>query len=58
MFVEAMLHLRDSGQLGFQPLFLLSEGEAGRCVQLLKAPAALPVKLQQVGVILPGGGEE
>ena len=53
-----MLHLWDSGQLGFQPLFLLSEGEAGRCVQLLKAPAALPVKLQQVGVILPGGGEE
>lgn len=52
-----MLHLGNAGQLGLQPLFLLGEGEACRCVQLLEAPAALTVELQQVGVVLPGGGE-
>lgn len=56
--VEAMLHLGDTRQLGLQPLFLLGEGEAGRRVQLFEAPASLPVELQQVGVVLPAGGEE
>lgn len=53
-----MLHLGNAGQLGLQPLLLLGEGEARRRVQLLEAPAPLPVELQQVGVVLPGGGEE
>lgn len=52
-----MLHLGNAGQLGLQPLFLLSEGKARRCVQLLEAPASLAVELQQVGVVLPGSGE-
>lgn len=52
-----MLHLGNASQLGLQPLFLLSEGKARRCVQLLKAPASLAVELQQVGVVLPGSGE-
>lgn len=56
--VEAILHLGNAGQLGLQPLLLLGEGEARCRVQLLKAPASFPVKLQQVGVVLPGGGEE
>ncbi len=51
-----MLHLGNAGQLGFQPLLLLGEGEARRRVQLLEAPASLPVELQQVGVVLPVGG--
>lgn len=55
--VEAMLHLGNAGQLGLQPLLLLGECEARRSVQLLEAPASLPVELQQVGVVLPGGGE-
>lgn len=53
-----MLHLGNAGQLGLQPLLLLGEGEARRRVQLLEAPASLAVELQQVGVVLPGGGEE
>lgn len=52
-----MLHLGNAGQLGLQPLLLLGEGEARRCVQLLEAPASLAVELQQVGVVLPGSGE-
>lgn len=52
-----MLHLGNAGQLGLQPLLLLGEREARRGVQLLEAPASLPVELQQVGVVLPGGGE-
>lgn len=52
-----MLHLGNAGQLGLQPLFLLSEGKARRCVQLLEAPASLAVELQQVGVVLPGSGK-
>lgn len=52
-----MLHLGNAGQLGLQPLLLLGEGEACRGVQLLEAPAALAVELQQVGVVLPGSGE-
>lgn len=56
--VEAMLHLGNAGQLGLQPLFLLGEREARRRVQLLKAPASLAVELEQVGVVLPEGGEE
>lgn len=53
-----MLHLGNAGQLGLQPLFLLGEGEARCRVQLLEAPASLPVELQQVSVVLPGGGED
>lgn len=56
--VESILHLGNAGQLGLQPLLLLGQGEARCRVQLLKAPASFPVKLQQVGVVLPGGGEE
>lgn len=53
-----MLHFGNAGQLGLQPLLLLGEGEARCCVQLLEAPASLSVELQQVAVVLPGGGEE
>lgn len=49
-----MLHLGNAGQLGFQPLLLLGQRETRRCVQLLEAPASLPVELEQVGVVLPG----
>lgn len=56
-FIEAVLHLGDAGQLGLQPLLLLGEGEARCRVQLLEAPASLAVELQQVGVVLPGGGD-
>ena len=52
-----MLHLGNAGQLGLQSLLLLGEREARRRVQLLEAPASLPVELQQVGVVLPAGGE-
>lgn len=51
--VEAKLHLRNAGQLGLQPLLLLRQGEARGRVQLLEAPAAHAVELQQVGVVLP-----
>lgn len=53
--VEALLHLGDAGQLALQPLLLLGEREASGRVQLLEAPAALAVKLQQVRVVLPAG---
>lgn len=53
-----MLHLGNAGQLSLQPLLLLGEREARCCVQLLEAPPSLSVELQQVGVVLPGGGEE
>lgn len=53
--VEAMLHLGDAGQLRLQPLLLLGQREARRCIQLLEAPAPLAVELQQVGVVLPEG---
>lgn len=52
--VEAVLHLGDAGQLRLQPLLLLGEREARGRVQLLEAPAALAVELQQVRVVLPG----
>lgn len=44
--VEAILHLRDAGELSLEPLLLLGEGEARRRVQLLEAPASLAVELQ------------
>lgn len=52
-----MLHLGNAGQLGLQPLLLLSERKTRRCVQLLEAPASFAIELQQVGVVLPGRGE-
>lgn len=54
--VESVLHLGNACQLGLQTLFLLREGEPRGRVQLLEPPAALAVKLQQVGVVLPERG--
>ena len=53
--VEAQLHLRNASQLGLHALLFLGEGETRGGVQLLEAPAALPIKLQQVRVVLPVG---
>lgn len=53
--LQALLHLRNAGQLLLQPLPLLCEAQAHRRVQLLKLPAALAVELQQVRVVFPVG---
>lgn len=55
--LETPLHLGDACQLLLQPLLLLCQAQAGGRVQLLELPAALPVELEQVRVVLPGPGE-
>ncbi len=45
--------LRHPGELPLEPLLLLLERETRGRVELLHAPAALPVKLQEVVVKLP-----
>lgn len=50
---QPLLHLGNSRELGFEPKLLVLQGNTRGGVQLLKAPAAFAVKLQQVGVVLP-----
>lgn len=51
--LKAPLHLGDACQLLLQALLLFSQAQAGSRIQLLKLPASLPIKLQQVCVVLP-----
>lgn len=50
---QPLLHLGNSRELGLEPELLVLQGNTCGGVQLFKAPAALAVKLQQVGVVLP-----
>lgn len=50
---QPLLHLGNSRELGLESELLVLQGNTRGGVQLLKAPAALAVKLQQVGVVLP-----